>query len=444
MEAYDVVVVGGGTAGVVAAVQAGRAGAPGDSPAGTGSLRAGRTLLVEKEGVLGGTMIAAAVNAPASFFAGSRQIIAGIGWELVRRTLEEAGEDVPSGAVGREANIRHITIDRALFAALADEAVEEAGVEMLFHAMPASAEHDGEAWRLELCTKTGLRPVRATVLVDCTGDANLVSLAGFEVDRPDELQPGTLVLTFSGYDAEAIDYAAIQAAFDTGVAAGRLKRSDAGWKGGSVEFLLRHYGGNRLHVVGVDGRTSEGKTRAEVQARAAMLRLYRFLRTQPGLQGFRIEFFATECGIRETVTVRGKARITIEDYEAGRVYDDAVCYSYYPVDIHCPESISGRALPPDVLPTIPLGAMVPEGSRQLIVAGRCVSGDREANSSYRVAAPCMATGQAAGAAAALAAERGCDVADVPLDALKDLLAKHGAIVPGVHELVSHQARSATG
>ena len=419
MQQYDVVVIGGGTAGVTAAVQAGRAGA--------------KTLLVEKEGVLGGTMTTAAVNAPASFHAGGRQVIAGIGWELVRKTLEETGRCVPADAVGKQAGVLHIEIDRAVFAALADQAVLDAGTELLLHAMLASAEFDGQAWRLQLCTKTGLREVRAKVLVDCTGDANAVSQAGFEVDRPFELQPGTLVMHFGGYDAEALDYDAIQSAFDREVAAGRLEPSDAGWREGDVRFLLGGYGGNCVHVVGVDGRSSEGKTRAEVQARRIMLRLVRFCRAQPGLENFRIEFFATECGIRETVTIRGNKRITIEDYEGGRRYDDAVCYSFYPVDIHCPQSIFGRPLKEDVLPTIPLGAMIPAGSRQLIVAGRCIAGDREAHSSYRVAATCMAVGQAAGAAAALAVKLGCDVGDVPPAPLRELLAENGAIVPGLHE-----------
>jgi len=419
LEPYDVTVIGGGTAGVVAAIQAGRAGA--------------RTLLVEKEGVLGGTMITAAVNAPASFHARDRQVVAGIGWELVRRTLEETGRPVPSAAPGGETGVLHISVDRAVFAALADQAVVDAGVTLLLHAMLASAALDGDTWRLALCTKTGLAEARAKVLVDCTGDANAVSQAGFAVDRPDELQPGTLVMHFSGYDAAALDYDAIQAAFNREVEAGRLEASDTGWRNGSVRFLLEDYGGNRAHVVGVDGRTSEGKTKAELQARQVMLRLYRFLRAQPGLGDFRIDFFATECGIRETATIRGKHRIGIENYEGGWVRDDAVCYSFYPVDIHCPERVDLRPLNADAPPTIPLAAMVPAGSRQLIVAGRCIAGDRESHGSYRVEATCMATGQAAGAAAALAAEAGCDVGDVPLDRLRRLLADHGALVPGLHE-----------
>lgn len=423
MESFDVVVIGGGTAGPVAAIQAGRAGA--------------ETLLVEKEGILGGTMITAAVNAPASFCSYNTQIIGGIGWELVRDTLRETGED-PAHALkaDRKGGIRHVTIDRAIYAALADRAVLEAPATLLLHAMPASAQPLADGWSLTLATKTGLREIHARTLVDCTGDANVVTLAGLKVRRPETRQPGTLVVRLEGYDADALDVSAIQQAFDAEVSAGRLCKSDTGWYGGSVGPVLHGHGGNCIHVAGIDGSTSESKTHAEVEARRVLLRLLRFFRTQPGLEGMRATFLATECGIRETVTIHGRAFITEEDYVSGRLWDDAICYSHYSIDIHETDGLTYRTVAPGAVPTIPLGAMLPEGAERLIVAGRCISGDHEANSAYRVASTCMAAGQAAGAAAALAARTGRDIANVPLDDLRNLLAEHGAIVPHLHPLTS--------
>jgi hypothetical protein len=209
-----------------------------------------------------------------------------------------------------------------------------------------------------------------------------------------------------------------------------MRRTDPGWQRGRFDFFLRGRGGNCIHIPDVDAHTSEGKTRAEIEGRRVMLRILRFCRTQPGLENFTITACAPECGIRETGTIRGKKRITIADYESGRMHDDAVCYSFYPVDIHRADHVDFRAIAPGVYPTIPLGAMLPEGGRRLVVAGRCIAGDAESNSSYRVEAACTATGQAAGAAAALAAARGCDLDEVPLDELRDLLRRHGAIVPG--------------
>jgi hypothetical protein len=269
--------------------------------------------------------------------------------------------------------------------------------------------------------------------VDCTGDANVVTLAGLEVERNAELQAATLVVHVGGYDADALDYGAIQAAFDREVAEGRMRSSDPGWQQGRVDFFLRSYGGNRIHVVDVDGRTSEGRTRAEIEGRAAMLRMLRFCRAQPGLSGFRIVSCATECGIRETVTIKGLKKITLPVYESGRMWEDAVCYSFYTIDSHRADFIRGHSIGPGIFPTIPLGALLPAGGTGIVVAGRCASGDADANSAYRVEASCMAMGQAAGAAAALAVDRGGDLLAVPLPELRALLRRHGAIVPGMVE-----------
>ncbi len=415
---HDVVVVGGGTAGVIAAVQAGRAGA--------------RTLLVEKNGILGGTMVTGAVAYPASFHAHGAQIIRGIGWELCCRARAEVGEPPPDPATmrGQGGGRLHFDVNPAVLAAVADEMVLDAGVEMLFHAMPASVQTKGAGWDLSVCTKAGLRNVRTDILIDCTGDANVAELAGFAVHRNPELQAATLVVRVSGYDADTLDYGAIQEAFEREVAAGRMKRTDPGWGNGRIHFFLKNYGGNRIHVVGVDASTSKGKTEAEIEARRAMLRLLRFCRKQPGMERFTIDFCATECGIRETATIVGKKTITIQDYASGRLWDDAVCYSFYPVDIHRADWLDFREIPAGIYPTIPLGAMLPVGSRRLIVAGRCVSGDQESNSAYRVQASCMAMGQAAGAAAALAAKLGIDFEELPMAELLDLLRQHDAIVPG--------------
>lgn len=416
---YDVIVVGGGTAGVIAAIQAGRAGA--------------RTLLVEKNAMLGGTMTVGGVNAPAHFFAWGRQIIGGIGWELMRRTLEETGQPIPTADYTRNTNApRHLKMDKAVFAALCDEAVLDAGVELLFHTMPASAVFAESAWTVTLCTKTGLQTTRTTVLIDATGDANVVTIAGLEVVRPETVQPATLQMHCTGYDTQALDYPALKVAADEAIARGELYSTDFSWYGGvGPEGYLHHHGGNASHTRAPHAETSEGKTMAEIEARRAMLRLYRFFRRQPGLGGFRVEYLCAETGIRETVTIRGKTTMVIADYEAGRRYPDAMCNAFYWIDehLHDGHGINHRALGDQIVPTIPRGAMLPAGSRFLIVAGRCVSSDRETNSAIRVECPCMAMGQAAGAMAALSAQTGRDPEELPLADIYALLHEHDAIVP---------------
>jgi hypothetical protein len=418
-QSYDVIVIGGGTAGVIAAVQAGRAGA--------------KTLLVEKAGMLGGTVTVGGINAPAHFFAWGRQVIGGIGWELVRRTLEETGQPVPTPDFTRDvATPRHISVDKLVFAALCDQAVLEAGVELLFHAMPAAATFADGAWALTVCTKTGLRQTTAKTLIDATGDANVVELAGFDVVRPEIVQPATLSMRCSGYDLDSLDFDALKVAAEQAIAAGELKTTDISWKNDGPRSFLWGRGGNSNHLRAPRAETSEGRTAVEVEARQAALRAYRFFRKQPGLENFTIDSVCVEAGIRETVTIHGKGTVTVEDYEAGKVYDDAVCYAFYPVDEHLNDGlgINYRPLQKPVLPTIPRGALLPADSRFLLVAGRCLASDREAHSALRVEAPCMAMGQAAGAMAALSAKMGVDPEALPMAEILALLREHGAIVPG--------------
>jgi len=113
------------------------------------------------------------------------------------------------------------------------------------------------------------------------------------------------------------------------------------------------------------------------------------------------------------------------------VFKDAVCYAFYPVDLHTRGGVKPKPLARGTVPTIPLSALVPKGSLNLLVAGRCVSSDRLANSGLRVQASCMAMGQAAGATAALAAKKNTTPLEVPLKDIRETLLKYGAIIPSV-------------
>jgi hypothetical protein len=113
-----------------------------------------------------------------------------------------------------------------------------------------------------------------------------------------------------------------------------------------------------------------------------------------------------ETAVRETYRIVGEVTITRQDYTTGRVFDDAIAYGGYPIDIHRLGGGRLERLPKGIAPTIPLRALVPKGSRNLMVAGRSISSDRAASSGLRVQATCMAMGQAAGAAAALRPNQG--------------------------------------
>jgi hypothetical protein len=114
----------------------------------------------------------------------------------------------------------------------------------------------------------------------------------------------------------------------------------------------------------------------------------------------RLMHLQPEPGFRESYRIEGETVITVQDYTSGRLFDDAICYAFYPVDLHTKNGVKPVPLKPGTFPTIPLSALIPKDSRNIIVAGRCVSSDRLANSGLRVQAPCMAMGQAAACAAA--------------------------------------------
>lgn len=418
---YDVVVVGGGSAGVVAAIQAGRAG--------------GHTLLVERTSMLGGTTTNSGVNYPGLFHAWGRQIIAGIGWELVDRTMAESGQAMPDFSDLSVPFSRHQPlVDLAVFASVCDEAVLDAGVELLLHTMLAATEKLERGWQVTICTKSGLTNLRANVLIDCTGDASAAAMSGCPLLVPDACQPATMTCRLSGYSVEALDFQALNQAFREAVQRGELKAEDACQRTDRpmVEGWLRNKGVNASHVrADMDARTSQGRTRLEVEGRRAVRRLTRWLRRQGGLENLRVDSLGPEIGVRETVRIEGEALITLEDYTSGRVWPEALCYAFYPIDQHGMDTAEWQAWPLEhgTVPTVPRGALIPRRSADLLAAGRIISSDRLALSALRVQATCMATGQAAGAMAALSADSGAAASELDMADIKDLLREHGAIVP---------------
>ena len=415
---YDIIVAGGGTAGVVAAIQIAREGK--------------RCLLLEKTGLLGGTAITGGVNFPGLFHAWGKQIIAGIGWEILEKAVNESGGQMPDFRHDeRRHSKRQVWVDRFSYSAIIDREVQAAGVNILLHTHPIRAKFQTDSWELELACKEGTENVTASMLIDTTGDANLVRIAGFPTHRNPQLQPGTLIFKASGYSPETLDYESITEAAKRAIQKGQLFASDLGGIPERVCSLLRNFGDNIIHICDIDASTSAGKTEADLQGRAALFRLQQFFRKLPGLENFTVDYVAPECGIRETVTIEGDVKIRAEDYTSGRLWEDAICYSFYPIDLHRDDGngIDIRPLKEGTFPTLPLRALLPKGSQNLIVAGRIACGDKESNSAYRVQASSMAMGQAAGAAAVLACESASDIRNVPVDHIRELLAKHGAIVP---------------
>lgn len=418
---FDVIVIGAGPAGLVAAIQSARHGA--------------RTLLVEKSALLGGATVLNRVNLPGLFHAWGRQVIAGIGWELIEGVVAEDRVKLPDFSKYQE--LPHwrlqIPVNAFTYASHADCMLSDSGCDVLLHTLPAQIRRHKrkDYWLVRLCGKEGLWDTTGTVVIDCSGDANAVQLAGFALLHNRRMQPGTLVFSAGGYELETLNLPLLERAFEEAVVSGEMRRSDFLAEKNPVESFLFSRGNNSIHVPGIDATTSRGKTEAEFEARAATGRIQKFLRKQPGLAKFHVSSFASECGIRETRVIDGEIFITLEDYTSGRIWADSLCHSFYPIDIHCDDGVGIKIthLAEGVVPTIPLGALLPKGARNLIVAGRCVSSAQGANSACRVQASCMAMGQVAGAVAALATSLSCEIRAVPLGEIESLLLSHRAIVP---------------
>jgi len=412
----DVLVVGGGTAGVVAAIQAGRMGA--------------KTLLVERNSQLGGTMTTGGVNFPGLFHAWGKQLVAGIGWELVTKTVAIDGGKLPDFSVVPRKHPEHqVRLNAQLYALLAEQACVDAGVSMAYYQYPDKVTETENGWQVEIAGQGVSYQVHCRQIIDCTGNAELVGMAGFERMRGETRQPGTMLTTYKGFNKGALkkNTKQVRQKYNEWVKAGKLKKGDT-WSGNPFQALGES--GNNNHIFGADSSTAATQTQANLDGRACVMRILTFLRSLPGGEKTTIDKMMTEAAIRETYRIKGETVVTVDDYTSGRTFDDAVCYSFYPIDLHDAHGVKPKKLKPGTFPTIPRGALIPKGAKNMMVAGRCLSSDRLANSAARVQASCMAMGQAAGVTAALAARQNTTPSQVALSEIHSELAKHDAIVIG--------------
>ena len=370
----DVLVVGGGTAGHIAAIQAGRAGA--------------KTLMVERNSQLGGTTTTGGVAFPGLFDAWGKQVIAGIGWELVEESVELDDGELPNFAKVPQRHWQNqVYTNQFLYAILAEEKCALAGVEIAFYEFPQAIIRTDDGWQVDCFGFGTRRRVRCKQIIDCTGGAEIVGMLGLPRLREDERQPGSILFMLGEEHQPA-----------------RNKL-------------------HQLYVHGADSTNSRTATKANLTGRKSILARVR-------KEKKRLMHLQPETGFRESYRIQGETLITVNDYTSGRVFDDAISYAFYPVDLHTKSGVRPKPLKPGKVPTIPLRALIPKGSRNIIVAGRCVSSDRLANSGLRVQASCMGMGQAAGVAATLAAKSGTTPLEVPPTEIHALLREHGQIVPG--------------
>jgi hypothetical protein len=456
----DVVVAGGGPAGLGAALGAAAAGAD--------------VVLLERYGFLGGNATVALVMPLMSWHNEVRRardqgvedslrllptdhgpgepVIGGVLLRLMERLLERGAACPPSETTGYT-----FPFDPEAYKLAFLDLLDRAGVRYLLHSFASGVvERDGDTG-IVLEGKSGPQVLSGRVVVDATGDGDVAVAAGAgaEIGREDGLvQPMTLMFRMVRFDQERFgeyvrahpdQWRGVYGLWDLLLDAREAGELDLP-RDDILFFATPHDGEvsvNSTRVSGVLGTDVYDLTRAEWLARRQMDQVVRFLQSRvPGFDSSYAVQSGTQIGVRETRRIVGEHRLTAKDVMSARHFEDVIARGSYPIDIHDPEGKGTvlRRLPPGGAYDIPLRCLIPRDVDGVLTAGRCISGSHEAHSSYRVTPIAIATGQAAGVCAAIAAQTGRRPRDVPATAVQQELLRQGAMLgPGAR----NEARTGT-
>lgn len=421
---YDVVVCGGGPGGIMAALAAARGGA--------------KTCLIERYGFLGG-MATAGLVAPISVFNyNGRRIIDGLPWEFVERLTEIGGarEEKPLG---------NITFSPEKYKLIAQRMLKEAAVDIYFHSYITgigTIENDGTEKKIEyviIDNKNGAEAIGGKYFIDATGDSDLASMAGVPMQPvKGELQPASLIFMLSGVDTDALPMI-------------RHSQQGVNYHDLAIRDLftkLREEGTENVPMFGgpwycgilADGIVLVNMTRhfadmtdnrvageMECLLRENAHKYTELLRKYiPAFKNAELIATAPMTGIRETRRILGAHTLSGEEYLDAMDFPDSVARGCHPVDIHSSNSTNQRCQFMKDAGYVPYRSLYAPSYPNLLVAGRNFSADEVASASVRVQASVMGLGQAAGTAAAMAAERGISVDKVNTDELRQRLKEIGA------------------
>lgn len=407
---YDVIVAGAGCAGSAAAWGAARAGA--------------RTLLLERLGFAGGTPVAGMIHtldAVVSCADNSQMVVGGFAKELLDEleTLEGLGtNDNPGEVISFHPEYMKVAIDRLL---------SRAGVTILYRTVVVGALlQDSRVTGVEAALLDGRAHFTAACVVDGTGDAEVAHYAGVRWQQSEELQAVTYHFRV-GNVAANVTWKALEDA-----AQNAMRGSGMRYGGPWVIRLNQHEVSiNSTRVIG-NPLDPEERTRLEQNAREDMLAIFGILRARvPALADSYIVTGATDLHVRESRKIEGLYTLTEEDIWSRRRFADNIALGAWPIDIHPTDGFVGvhphKENPPEPY-EIPYRCLVPKVTDGLLVAGRPISTTHRAHGSTRVPGTSLATGHAAGVAAALCASESLAPRDVAAARVQRTLRQQGAIL----------------
>jgi hypothetical protein len=414
----DVLVAGGGMAGFSAAVAAARQGA--------------RVMLVEQHADLGGTATTAGTAAFCGETTGQGEV-----FDAVVRELERLDAIAPYKPY-REREAR--PFDHEVLKIVLQEQALAAGVDLWLHTRVVDADcRDGRIDGVILHSKSGLQAIRPTTVIDCTGDGDVTHLAGFPTVKGREGDGAQLPMAINFFLRHAGREVRQDLPAAPAAPGGALRVYHAAEELPMLSVWPQGDGkvGLKLKIVGHDATDGKSLTEAEIHARRLMWSMIHYVQRHPlgrhDLPQYKFDYISPRIGIREGRRAVGEYVLTVDDLRAGRLFDDGVALGVFYLDCMDPTTDKRvyqinweeRHVPPY---HVPYRSLIPRGTKNLLVAGRCFSADQLALSSARVMTTASMMGQAAGIAAAWSTGGNRPVGEVSVAALRRELVNRGAVL----------------
>jgi FAD dependent oxidoreductase len=421
---YEVVVIGGGPAGITAAAAAARAGRS--------------TILIERYGYLGGAGTAGGLSTFCGLHANvhgeHRQVIHGLADDILVSLRELDGLSEPHLSLGSQ--IMAQAFDISAYKIAADDLVTGAGATLLYHALVTGVGM-AETGRIDAVfveSKSGRHAVRGQVFIDCSGDGDVAAWSGVPHEKTEDLLFPSLMFRISGVDPVKAGEAwkTVARLMDEAEAAGtrhfprkrpivRPQRHPAEWRANMTQ--LANPDGSP-----VDGTDVWQLTHGELTGRRQVKDAFDFIKgAAPGFEDSYIVDIAPQIGIRETRRIIGEYQLSESDVLDCSTFPDSIGVNGWPVEAHVKGDVEIRFhRGPEGVNQLPFRMTIPRAVDNLFVAGRCASMTHGGQSAARVSGPCFAMGQAAGTAADLALKAGVPCRDVDYGHLRDRLLAGGA------------------